>query len=46
VTLGRVNGSHVEIVAGLTPGERYVSANAFTVKSELEKAGLAEGAGE
>jgi cobalt-zinc-cadmium efflux system membrane fusion protein len=46
VTLGRVNGSHVEIVAGLTAGERYVSANAFTVKSELEKAGLAEGAGE
>ncbi len=38
VELGRTNGTHVEIVSGLEPGERYVSDGAFTLKSELEKA--------
>lgn len=42
VTVGRSDGSRVEITAGLKPGERYVSANAFTLKSELEKAGFGE----
>ncbi len=38
VMTGRSDGSRVEIADGLKPGERYVSANAFTLKSELEKA--------
>lgn len=42
VTVGRSDGSRVEITAGLKPGERYASANAFTLKSELEKAGFGE----
>lgn len=42
VTTGRSDNTRVEITAGLKPGERYVSANAFTLKSELEKAGFGE----
>jgi cobalt-zinc-cadmium efflux system membrane fusion protein len=42
VVTDKRNGAHVEIVSGLLPGERYVSANAFTLKSELEKAGFGE----
>lgn len=37
VELGRVNGTHVEIVAGLKPGERYVAKGAFALKAELGK---------
>lgn len=42
VTVGRSDGKRVEITAGLTPGERFVSVNAFTLKSELEKAGFGD----
>lgn len=43
VTIGRSDGQRVEITSGLKPGERYVHANAFTLKSELGKAGFEEG---
>jgi cobalt-zinc-cadmium efflux system membrane fusion protein len=37
VTLGRGDDSHVEIVAGLKPGERYVETGSFLLKAELQK---------
>ncbi|TWT45860.1 Cobalt-zinc-cadmium resistance protein CzcB [Phycisphaerae bacterium RAS1] len=40
VTVGRSDGSRMEVTAGLKPGERYVTANAFTLKSELGKGGF------
>jgi cobalt-zinc-cadmium efflux system membrane fusion protein len=39
VTLGRRDGTHVEIVAGLAPGQRYVAANSFVLKAEAGKSG-------
>lgn len=41
VKLGRSDGSQVEIVEGLNPGEMYVSENSFLVKADIEKAGAA-----
>ena len=43
VTVGRSDGANVEITEGLKPGERFVTANAFTLKSELAKAGFEAG---
>jgi cobalt-zinc-cadmium efflux system membrane fusion protein len=43
VTLGRSNDTHVEITAGLTPGQRYVTSGAFTLKAQLSKAAFGEG---
>lgn len=43
VTVGRSDSRNVEITRGLKPGERYVSVNAFTLKSELGKAGFEAG---
>ena len=43
VRIGRTNGSHVEILDGLEPGERYVTFGAFTLKSELEKEAFGDG---
>lgn len=37
VTVGRRGGDMVEITAGLSAGERYVSRNAFLVKAEIGK---------
>lgn len=37
VTVGRRGGEMVEITAGLSAGERYVSRNAFLVKAEIGK---------
>jgi cobalt-zinc-cadmium efflux system membrane fusion protein len=37
VTIGRRGGGMIEITAGLTAGERYVSRNAFLVKAEIGK---------
>jgi membrane fusion protein, heavy metal efflux system len=37
VELGRSDDDHVEVVAGLDPGERFVANGAFTLKAELEK---------
>ena len=43
VVVGRSDDTNVEITAGLKPGERFVTANAFTLKSELVKAGFEAG---
>jgi cobalt-zinc-cadmium efflux system membrane fusion protein len=37
VIVGRANRTHTQILAGLEPGERYVSAGAFVLKAELGK---------
>lgn len=40
VTLGRADSEHVEVVKGLSPGEKYASTNSFLIKAELAKSGL------
>jgi len=45
VTLGRSNDTHVEITAGLTPGQRYVTSGAFTLKAQLSKGAFSDGHG-
>jgi membrane fusion protein, heavy metal efflux system len=37
VTLGRSNETHVEITAGLQPGEPYAVTQTFLLKAELGK---------
>ena len=37
--VGRTDGEVTEVLEGLNAGERYVVANSFVVKSEIEKAG-------
>jgi membrane fusion protein, heavy metal efflux system len=37
VTLGHANATHSQILAGLEPGDRYVSSGAFVLKAELGK---------
>ncbi len=37
--LGRNDGRWVEVLHGLSPGEKYVSRNSFILKAELGKAG-------
>lgn len=37
--LGRTEGEWVEVLAGLSPGEKYASANSFILKADLGKAG-------
>jgi membrane fusion protein, heavy metal efflux system len=39
VELGRTDGTRVEIVSGLRPGERYAAKNAFAVKADVLKSG-------
>jgi cobalt-zinc-cadmium efflux system membrane fusion protein len=39
VALGRSDGSRVEIVAGLAPGQRYAAAGSFALKAEAGKSG-------
>lgn len=39
VRTGRTDGKRIEIVEGLAPGARYVSANSFVLKAEQGKAG-------
>jgi cobalt-zinc-cadmium efflux system membrane fusion protein len=43
VVTGRSNGTHVEITGGLEPGERFVSAGAFTLKAQLAKGSFGDG---
>lgn len=45
VTLGRSNTTVVEITAGLTPGQRYVTSGAFTLKAQLSKGAFSDGHG-
>ncbi|MGM9481005.1 efflux RND transporter periplasmic adaptor subunit [Roseateles sp. NT4] len=38
VTLGRRDGRHVEVLKGLSAGERYAARNSFLVKADIGKA--------
>lgn len=40
ITLGRADSEHVEVLKGLSPGEKYASTNSFLIKAELAKSGL------
>ncbi|HRQ05759.1 MAG TPA: efflux RND transporter periplasmic adaptor subunit, partial [Nitrosomonas halophila] len=39
--LGRSDGQMVEVISGLSAGERYAVSNSFIIKAELVKAGVA-----
>jgi cobalt-zinc-cadmium efflux system membrane fusion protein len=39
LTLGRSDGRFVEVLSGLSAGERYAAKNSFVIKAELGKAG-------
>lgn len=41
VQLGRTDGRFTEVLAGLKAGERYVVANSYLIKAELEKSAAA-----
>ena len=43
VELDSANDTHVEVVAGLHPGERYVARGAFILKAELGKESFGDG---
>ena len=43
VQTGRTANDMAEIIAGLNPGERYVSKGGFTLKAELMKGGFDDG---
>ena len=43
VQVGRANPTHAEIVAGLEPGQPFVSRGAFVLKAQLEKGAFGEG---
>jgi cobalt-zinc-cadmium efflux system membrane fusion protein len=45
VTVGRSNGTHVEITSGLESGQKYVSAGAFTLKAQLAKGSFGDAHG-
>ncbi len=45
VTLGQEGFTHVEILAGLEAGTRYVSVGGFTLKAELGKSAFGDGHG-
>ncbi len=39
VELGRKDAEYIEILSGITAGERYVSKNSFIIKADIEKSG-------
>lgn len=41
VELGRSDGRLTEVLDGLEPGERYVTANSYLIKADIEKSGAA-----
>lgn len=43
VTIGRSNATTVEVTSGLTPGQRYVTRGAFTLKAQLSKGSFGDG---
>jgi cobalt-zinc-cadmium efflux system membrane fusion protein len=45
VSIGRTSQTHVEIAAGLHPGQRYVAEGAFTLKAQLSKGAFGDGHG-
>jgi membrane fusion protein, heavy metal efflux system len=40
--LGRRDTRHAEVLGGLKPGTRYVAANSFLVKADIEKSGASQ----
>ena len=45
VRTGRVNTTHIEIVSGLKPGQRYVAQGAFSLKAQIVTSGIDPHAG-
>jgi len=45
VNIGRSDTQGVEIVAGLKPGQQYISKGGFTLKAELQKEAFGDGHG-
>ncbi len=41
LALGRSDGKWVEVVSGLSPGEKYAAKNSFVLKADLGKSGAA-----
>lgn len=39
ITLGRSDGTWVEVLSGLSPGDRYAATNSFAIKAEIGKLG-------
>ena len=39
--LGRQDGEWVEVLGGIEQGTRYVSANSYLIKADIEKSGAA-----
>lgn len=37
--LGREAGAYVEVLGGIEPGTRYVAANSYVIKADIEKSG-------
>ena len=37
--LGRQDGTWIEVLGGLEPGTRYVAANSYLIKADIEKSG-------
>lgn len=45
VAIGRRTRDHIEVVSGLTVGERYVAKGGFSLKAELGKSAFGDGHG-
>lgn len=45
IFIGRSNKTHVEVISGLSPGQRYVTKGAFTLKAQLSKSSFGDGNG-
>ncbi len=45
ISLGRSDATRIEILAGLTPGQRYVARGAFELKAKIVTSGLGAHAG-
>jgi len=43
ITVGRDNDTHVEVLSGIRPGQRYVTQGGFTLKAHLSKGAFGEG---
>lgn len=45
ISIGRTNQTHVEVLDGLQPGQRFVAEGAFTLKAQLSKGDFGDGHG-
>jgi len=43
ITIGRTDGIYAEVTWGISPGDRYVSKGAFTLKAHLSKGAFGDG---